>query len=101
MWLVGVKLVKPEGKISDLVKYYGDSDSDPLHGCGVDVGKIICHTSPLFGLHWVRVPSKTALASATYPLGTHSRDMSTLKVLSLYLNLNEPQKCRTANRFPT
>ena len=39
VWLVGVKLVEPEGGMFDLVKYYGDSDSGPLRGCGVDVDK--------------------------------------------------------------
>ena len=37
--LVGVELVRSEGRILKLVQYSGDSNSGLLRGCGVDVDK--------------------------------------------------------------
>ena len=86
MWFVGVELVGPEGGIWDLVQYYGDSDSDPLRGSGMNVEKNCileilkfakyCTQESLFGPHSVRVPFKTALASAIRPLGARTSDIS-------------------------
>ena len=39
LWLVGVELVGPQGGILDLVQYFGDSESGPLRGCGVEEDK--------------------------------------------------------------
>ena len=39
LWLVGVELVRYKCRILNLVQYYGDSNSDFLLGCGVDVDK--------------------------------------------------------------
>ena len=67
------------------VNYYRDSDSDLFRGCCVDVGKFIMkilkfttvtQEESSIGPHSVRVPSKTALASAMCPLDTHSSDIS-------------------------
>ena len=37
--LVGVELVRSEGRMSNLVQYSGHSNSGLLRGCGVDVDK--------------------------------------------------------------
>ena len=37
--LVGVELVRSEGRILNLVQYSGNSNSGLLRGCGVDVDK--------------------------------------------------------------
>ena len=37
--LLGVELVRSEGRMLNLVQYSGDSNSGPLRGCGVDVDK--------------------------------------------------------------
>ena len=39
VWLVVVELVRSEGKILNLVQYYGDSNFGLLRRCGVDVDK--------------------------------------------------------------
>ena len=73
----------------DIVQYYGDSDSGtigiqipvPFAGVAWTCMEILKFTTvtrqeSLIGPHSVRVPSKTAIASATCPLGPHSNDVS-------------------------
>ena len=85
--LVGVETVRSEGRILNLVQSSGDSNSGLLRGCGVDVDKswlwrssnsllLPVHKNPSIGPHSVRVPSKTALASVTCPLGTQINNIS-------------------------
>ena len=85
--LGGVEIVYREGRILNLVQYSGDYNSCLLCGCGMDglkltivirkVPTVTCRQKKLsIGPHPVRVPPKTALARATYPLGTHSSGIS-------------------------
>ena len=78
MWPVEVELVGHRDGMWDLMQYNGDSDYVLFAGVAW-TGIQADHRDPqLFtvtGPHSVRVPSKTALASATCPLGTHSSDI--------------------------